>query len=121
MNHRFTEKFFALNGAAFGREGTQRLYTFPNGYGASVIRFRRFVGGKLLENNRAGYSSYTRNEQEWEVAVIRFNKNGKWNIVYDTPITDDVIGYVKDGESLQTLLNSILALKRTGGQRCVLR
>ncbi len=41
--------------------GIQKLYKFPNGYGASVVRFKR--GNDM-------YGSYTDNESEWELAVI---------------------------------------------------
>jgi len=50
-------------------------YQFPNGYGASVIKNSVSYGGK------SGL---------YELAVL--NKDGK--IIYDTPITDDVLGYL---------------------------
>lgn len=63
--------------------GKQAVILFENGYGASVVRFK--IGGK--------YASYTTNENEWELAVIRGSKSG-WSIVYNTPITDNVIGHL---------------------------
>ena len=82
--------------------GIQRRYEFPNGYGASVVRFKMlsFMG------REPGYGSYTDNENEWEVAVL--GPDG--HIAYDTPIGGDVVGHVKDGEELDDLLDRIAAL-----------
>lgn len=68
----------------------QTFYRFPNGYGASVI-YGRFSYGL-------------------EVAVIRFIPQTEvdWEMDYDTPLTDDVIGYVED---LDEVLESIKKLK----------
>lgn len=56
---------------------------FENGYGISVIRFK----------TPYGYGSYTLNEKQWEIAVLRGE-----DICYDTPITDNVIGYLSARE-----------------------
>lgn len=48
---------------------------FDNGYGVSVVRF------KIYDR----YSSYTNNENEWEIS-------------YNTPITNDVMGYLSSDE-----------------------
>ena len=61
---------------------------FDNGYGISVVRFKTGSGGYL----RNGYGSYTTNETEWEVAVL-VGTADEWEIAYNTPITNDVIGY----------------------------
>lgn len=50
----------------------QTIYKFPNGYGASVIKFN--------------YVHF-----EFGIAVLRFDENGNWDIDYSTPITNDVI------------------------------
>lgn len=55
--------------------GPQRLYRFDNGYGASVV------------NNM--WSRGT------EMAVIKWNGNN-FHLVYDTPVTDDVINYLDE-------------------------
>lgn len=74
--------------------GTQKLYRFDNGYGASVVQFT--VGGFL------GAGSYGAAAGQWELAVIKFEGDG-WHINYDTPITDDVLGFLTDAEVQETL------------------
>jgi hypothetical protein len=57
-------------------QGVQARTYFDNGYGASVVRSEHTYGGS---------------DGLYELAVL---KNG--NITYDTPITDDVIGYLTE-------------------------
>ena len=73
---------------SFG-EGLHGLCFFENGYGVSVVRFKRPISKT--------YSSYTSNENEWEVAVLYGDEN-EWEITYNTHITDDVLGYLKEVE-----------------------
>ena len=56
--------------------GVQARITFDNGYGASIVKTPHTYGG---------------DKGLYELAV--FGKNG--HITYDTPITDDVIGYLR--------------------------
>lgn len=57
--------------------GIQRVYKFPNGYGASVIQHK---------------GSYGYSKGLWELAVLdEYEK-----ICYHTEITDNVIGYLND-------------------------
>ena len=58
-------------------DGVQALEFFPNGYGVSVVRHEFSYGYK---------------EGLYEVAVIKGTESN-WDLTYDTPITDDVIGY----------------------------
>jgi len=71
--------------------GVQKIYRFENGYGASVVRFKCSTGD---------YGSYTVDETEWELAVLRFE--GKditdFDLEYSTPITDNVLGHLSDSE-----------------------
>ena len=65
--------------------------TFDNGYGASVVRSEFTYGGR---------------EGLYELAV--FGKDG--HISYDTPITNDVLGYLKE-EEVTKILEQIQLLK----------
>jgi hypothetical protein len=60
-----------------GYRGTQRLYRFDNGYGASVVR---------------GPGTYGGGSGLWELAVIKWYGE-EWDLCYDTPITDEVLGW----------------------------
>lgn len=69
----------------------QWLIGFKNGYEASVI---------------SGKYTYTDKEHPYELAVL---KNGE--LCYDTPITNDVIGYLTAGE-VGEILEKIEALQK---------
>ena len=58
--------------------GIQKVYMFPNGYGASVIQHK---------------GSYGYEKGLWEVAVLH-----EGELCYDSEITNDVIGYLNDPE-----------------------
>ena len=73
--------------------GEQWLCRYANGYGASVV---------------CDPYSYGSNEELWELAVIRWRENN-FDIVYDTPVTDDVIGYLSE-DDVAKLLCEIAAL-----------
>ena len=57
---------------------------YPNGYAASIV--------KNVYTNGASMS-YGSGEDLWEFAVLRGGK-----LCYDTPITDDVIGYLAEDD-----------------------
>jgi hypothetical protein len=63
-------------------DGIQAVHFFDNSYGVSVIKSEYSYGGR---------------DGLYEVAVLRGNSD-EWDIVYDTSITEDVVGYLsKDG------------------------
>lgn len=64
---------------------------FDNGYGASVIR----------NASELGYS-YGGREGLWELAVLKDN-DGRWDITRDTPITNDVLGWLTEEDVINTL------------------
>jgi hypothetical protein len=74
-----------------GLGGVQRLYQFPNGYGASVVSTPYTYGG---ENGL------------WELAVL--NRHGVLD--YSTPVTSDVLGWLTP-EEVETHLITIAALQ----------
>jgi hypothetical protein len=70
-------------------DGVHAIVTFDNGYGASIIKTDRSYGGK---------------EGLYELAVLFDGL-----ISYDTPITNDVLGHLTEGEVTE-LLQKIEAL-----------
>lgn len=71
--------------------GVQKIYKFPNGYGASVIRNPYSYGGAM---------------GLWEIAVLDSDEC----ITYNTSITSDVIGHLNDDEVIE-VLNKIKELE----------
>lgn len=69
--------------------GLCHRFDFPNGYTASVVRHS---------------GSYGSDRGLWELAVMH---NG--DLVYDTPITDDVIGHLGESD-VDALLDKVAAL-----------
>ena len=80
-----------------GMGGVQKLFRFPNGYGASVVQFPY---------------SYGVDSGLWELAVIRYSgeDNDAYSLTYDTPITNDVLGHLRE-EDVDVLLAQVEALK----------
>jgi hypothetical protein len=76
--------------------GIQRLYRFPNGYGASVIKGPYTYGGL---------------EGLWELAVTKATGADPehFQITYSTPITDGVEGRLTEDE-VDVMLSQIEAL-----------
>ena len=73
--------------------GAQKLYFFPNGYGASVIK---------------NIGSYGHEEDLWELGVIK-GSPADWGLCYGTKITDDVLGWLSD-EKVEEILIQIEGL-----------
>ena len=74
--------------------GIAARHFFPNGYGISVVRFP---------------GSYGADEGLYEIAVLQ-GLEEDWEICYDTPITDDVMGYLTI-EDVETVLTQVKELK----------
>lgn len=74
-------------------DGVQTIVFFENNYGASIVK-NRF--------------SYGNNEGLFEIAVLKGNMEF-WDICYDTPITDDVLGY-QTSEDINNVLEKISKL-----------
>lgn len=89
------KKSFDNDFTHFDKYSFSHRFKFDNGYGASVVKH---------------YGSYGFEQDLFELAVLRYNENGEVNLCYDTPITDDVIGYLSNDEVLE-LLNKIKELK----------
>ena len=72
--------------------GTQKVYKFENGYGASVIS--------------GGTYTYGGDEGLQELAVLKFKGDGDYSLCYDTEITDDVLGYLTE-QDVEDLLEQV--------------
>jgi hypothetical protein len=88
-------KFTDLNFQPHGNmpDGIAARHFFPNGYGVSVVQFP---------------GSYGYEEGLYEVAILK-GLEEDWEICYDTPITDDVIGY-QSMEDIDNLLSQVKSL-----------
>lgn len=71
----------------------QYIYRFPNGYGASVVKFSTSEGHAL---------------DLWELAVTTWDDDGD-HLNYSTPITNDVIGNLT-GATVCDILGKIICL-----------
>lgn len=72
--------------------GYQKIYKFDNGYGASVV---------------SNDFSYGGSSGLYEIAVL----DASGSIVYDTPVTDDVIGWL-DTNGVDEILKQIQSLPK---------
>jgi hypothetical protein len=81
-----------------GLMGCQRVYKFPNGYGASVVQGPYSYGG---ENGL------------WELAITKFTSDdgSTWEICYKTPISNGVVGWLSE-EGVRLFLKRIKRLKK---------
>ena len=61
--------------------GLQAILFFPNGYGISVVR-------NVLSRTTV---------DTWEIAILKGTESD-YDLCYDTPITNDVIGYCSEEE-----------------------
>jgi hypothetical protein len=73
--------------------GVQYKFEFANGYGAPVVQSSMSYGGS---------------RGLWELAVL---KDG--SITYDTPLTDDVLGWLSESD-VADALNTIDLLSKAG-------
>jgi hypothetical protein len=79
--------------------GIAARHFYPNGYGVSVVQF----------TSPYGSGSYGADEGLYELAVLQ-GLEEDWEICYDTPITDDVMGYLTV-EDVETIINQVKELK----------
>jgi len=73
--------------------GVQHLAFFPNGYGVSIVKHDFSYGNK---------------DGLWEMAVIKGNED-EWKLTYETPVTDDVLGYLSENE-VNEYVDQVIAL-----------
>lgn len=77
-------------------QNLQTIITFPNGYGISFVEH---------------FFSYG-----LEAAIITW-KGNNWDLCYDTPITDDVLGYL-DEDDIVPLAERVAQLPKREGTEC---
>lgn len=94
LNYEGFERFLKSETYLCGCGGVQYIFKFENDYGASIIKLR---------------GSYGYEKDLWELAVIKFEEDGKWHLNYETPITEDVEGNLTD-EDVRDLLKRIKEL-----------
>jgi hypothetical protein len=75
------------------RPHNQRLYKFPNNYGASVVWSN---GGGLLVRGSETHP--------YELAVLKFYSENAYYLDYETSITNDVIGYQNEEQITDLLI-----------------
>ena len=97
-----TEQALAVSNTAYAVKelngGWQVLFKFDNDYGASVVCTTAGIFG----------GSYGAMSGLWELAVIRWDGED-YELTYDTPITDNVIGWLGP-EEVDEILYKIKAL-----------
>ena len=71
-------------------DGVQAKHFFDNNYGVSVIKSSHSYGGS---------------KDLYELAVLK-GVEENWEICYDTPITEDVLGYLSE-EEIEVLLYEV--------------
>ena len=87
-NNYFNNKQYLTSARSF-MDGCALRFTFPNGYSGSVVRH---------------FGSYGGPQGLWEIAVMHGGE-----LVYDTPITNDVLGWQTE-EDVEQVLNKIREL-----------
>lgn len=88
----YSEKFKDYIEEQEGVGYPQTIYKFPNGYGASVIKFKH---------------------NYFSIAGLRFDKNGDFGIDYRTPITNNVIVGLNE-KGIDEELQRIFDLEKIG-------
>ena len=94
MIMKFTDLEFKQHPVLSGGDAVQALHFFPNGYGVSVVRFP---------------GSYGYAEGLYEVAVIKGVDEEDFQLCYDTPITDDVMGH-RDEQDVEKIMEEVQSL-----------
>ena len=77
----------------YEEDGVQAKHMFPNGYGVSVVRFP---------------GSYGFQDDLYEVAIIKGTLD-EFEICYDTPIADDVLGH-RDEQDIENIMEEVSQL-----------
>lgn len=91
--------------------GHMYRFIFPNGFCASVVQF-----GRPVVTSSYSIGSYGHDAGQWELAVLEILPGAdrddprNYSLTYDTPITDDVIGWLSK-DDVSRLLRQVEKLK----------
>jgi len=87
--------------------GLKARILFENGWGLSVIRFKCLIENPILNLCNALYShvnskydSFTDNENEWEIGILKDNK-----LCYDNPFHFNAVkGYLSENDVTELMI-----------------
>lgn len=82
------KKYKIKNTGYMWNDQQQWVFKFENNYGASVIKH---------------FGSYGFEDDLFELAVIYFDDGDIYELCYDTPITENVIGYLTNDDVIEYL------------------
>lgn len=89
-----------MNQAGIGFAGDQKIYRFPNGFGASFVQIC------MIRTDPDEIVPYTgihpvTDELLWEIGVVEFNSDDDldFTLTFDTTVADDVFRFVTDSRA----------------------
>ena len=94
LTMKFTDLEFKQHPCVPGPDAVQAIHFFPNGYGVSVVRFP---------------GSYGYSDELYEVAVIKGIDEEDFQLCYDTPVADDVLGH-RDEQDVEVIMEEVESL-----------
>lgn len=96
-----------------GGEGIQKIWRYPNGYGASAVKFK--INPRLPLPYPIGNHGIEKNL--WEMAILKFENKIRedtfFTVCYTSGITNEVIGYLNPKE-IEEYLIKVKNLKNRG-------
>ena len=102
------QKMSELSGEAFAAIAAGSVYAAPSRHAGGYryeVRYPNGFAASIIKN----FGSYGGECDLWEVAVLRRDEEDVWQLCYDTPITDDVLGWLSEERVIEAC-NQIRAL-----------
>lgn len=99
-------KDWEANGTPLDYTGFEKYYIDRKLAGCWQFRFENNYGASIIKH----YGSYGYEEDLFELAVLYYDDKGESHITYNTPITEDVIGWLTNNDVIR-YLNKIKNLK----------
>lgn len=96
LNYEGFEQYLLTSSIIEKYESAHYIFKFDNGIGASVIKH---IG------------SYGYDQDLWELATIKFDENGDWELVYNSTFAPDVLGWLEE-DQVRKLLEEIKNLPK---------